>query len=197
MLGIKLKELNSLKEFDRVKRQGRFNPTFSGVIGLNKNAEDYRDSYINPLTQKQFSLRITIPVIDWGARKRETKIASNRNKISVAENKQAMEDFKQRVTTQISDFNLQSGLVEKALRLKDIAIKAHELVLERFKYGNVDIVKLNASREAKDRAINEYLTSLNDYWINYYTLQKLMLIDLKTNQKLSAIMSQELHLNNK
>lgn len=196
ILDLKIKELNSLKEFDRVKRQGRFNPIFSGIIGLNKNAENYNDSYINPLTQKQFSLRITIPIIDWGTANRRTEVASYRNKIVIAESKQAIEDFKQRIITQTAEFNLQGELVEKALRSKEIAIKAHELVLERFKYGNIDIVKLNASRISKDRAINEYLNSLNDYWINYYTIQKLTLTDLKTNEKLSTVIEQELNLNN-
>lgn len=194
ILDMKLKELNSLKEFDRIKRQGRFNPTFSGIIGLNKNAENYSDSYINPLTQKQFSLRVTIPIIDWGTANRRTEVAANRNKIVIAENKQSIEDFKQKIMTQIGEFNLQSELVEKALRSKDIAIKAHELVLERFKFGNIDIVKLNASRTAKDRAINDYLNSLNDYWNNYYTIQKLTLIDLKTNQKLSLVMDKQLDI---
>lgn len=195
ILDLKLKELNSVREFDRVRRHGRFNPELSGIIGLNKNGNNLGESYQDPLTQQQFSLRIAIPIIDWGAAKRRTEVASNRYKIVIAESNQAREDFKQRIITQTAEFNLQGELVEKALKSKEIAIKAHELVLERFKYGNIDIVKLNASRISKDRAINEYLDSLNDYWVNYYTIQKLTLTDLKTNEKLSTIMEQELNLN--
>lgn len=194
VLDLKLSALNAERDLDRIKKQGRLNPTFSGLIGLNKNADNYLESYQDPLAQKRFSLRITVPILNWGTANRQTKVALNRSKIISQENKVAREEFKRRVITQINEFNLQSELVDKASRSKDVAIKAHQLVLERFKYGNIDIVKLNASRQAKDRAINAYLNSLRDYWTNFYALQRLTLTDLKTNEDLEQQMEGEFNM---
>jgi len=64
--------------------------------------------------------------------------------------------------------------------------------LERFKYGNIDIVKLNASVRAKDRAVNDYIVSLKQYWVNYYRLRRLTLMNLETGIKISEIFDAKL-----
>ena len=194
ILNMKLKEITTLRDYDRIKKEGRLNPVFSGLIGLNKNAENLPNSYVDPLTQKRFSLRMTVPILNWGTINRRAKVALNRNKITVEENKNAVEELKRKVMTQIGEFNLQSELVDNALRSKKIAEEAYNLVIERFKYGNIDILKLNASQQAKDKAANNYLNSLREYWRNFYALQKLTLTDLKTNKSLINSFENELNI---
>lgn len=194
MLNIKLKELNALKELEKSKRESGFNPLFSGSIGLNKSADNYLDSFIDPLTQNRFSLKIQVPILDWGTMRRKVEIAEKNNEIQLLENEQSREVFMQKVRFQVLNFNLQNKLVQNALKAQKVALQSHALILERFKYGNIDIIKLNAAIQAKDRAINDYVDSLKAYWMNYYILQKMILVDLKTNKNLREALELRLKL---
>jgi len=194
VIDLKLKELNTLDELEEAKANRRFTPNISGSIGLNKSDEKLSETFIDPLTQNRFSLKLDIPIVDWGIAKRRVKIAKSQNELTTVDNEQQKKEFLQRVRTQVLDFNIQSELVSNTLKAKEVAIKSNELILERFKYGNIDIVKLNASVSAKDRAVNNYLNSLKQYWLNYYRLQKLTLMDLQTGKKISDTFDEELGL---
>ena len=192
-LNMKLKELRSLQQLSRTESESRFSPSISGSYGLNQSAGNYVDSYANPLAQHIFNVSLAIPIVDWGKRKRNNKVAKKNHEITMAENKQASKDFQQKVKMQTIDFNLQYKLVQSAAKASKIAVQSHDIILERFKFGNIDIVKLNATIAAKDRAKNSYLNSLKTFWVNYYTLQKLTLSDLKTANKLTIKFKAELN----
>jgi len=192
-LNMKLKELRSLQQLNRTAAESKFSPSISGSYGLNQSAKNYIDSYSSPLAQHNFNISLAIPIVDWGKRKRNNKVAKKNHEITIAENKQARKDFQQQVTMQTIDFNLQYKLVKSASKASKIAVQSHDIILDRFKFGNIDIVKLNATIAAKDRAKNSYLNSLKTFWTNYYTLQKLTLVNLKTSKNLTIKFKVELN----
>lgn len=185
MLDIWLRELQSQREVDRTAAEKKFNPKFSGSIGLNKTSDTWPGTYHDPLNQQRLSLSIEIPLVDWGRRKRNNMRAEKNLEIVRIENEQKAIDFEQEVQLLVTDFNLQGKLVDNARKASEVASASHEIVMQRFVFGTVDILRLNSAIQNKDNARNSYLQSLKQYWNNYYTLQMLTLTDLQTGVKLA------------
>ncbi len=184
MLNLKLKEIQSLSKINKAKFEANIKPEISGSYGLNKSAENYVDSYSEPLAQHQFNIQLSLPIIDWGRRKRNLRVASDNHELILAENKQSEQMFLQLVKTHTNNFNNQKRLIEMALRANNIAIKSHELVIRKYISGTISILELHAAILDKDQARIKYLDSLKKYWINYYMLQKLTLVDISTKEKI-------------
>ncbi|ETN96377.1 TolC family protein [Zhouia amylolytica] len=185
MLDIRLRELQSLKEVNRTAAERKFNPKFSGSVGLNKTSDTWPDTYQDPLNQQRVSLSIEIPLVDWGRRKRNNMRAERNLEITRIENEQTAIDFEQEVQLLVTDFNIQGKLVENARKASEVAATTHVIIMQRFMFGTVDIVRLNSVVRNKDNARNSYLQSLKQYWTNYYMLQMVTLTDLQTGIRLS------------
>ncbi len=194
LLNLKLGALRAEEQLAQAKANRRLSPNLTASIGLNKSGNRLDDTFIDPLNQNRISLKINVPILNWGIAKRNVLIAEHQSKITYMEQDQTEQEFLQKVRDQVIDFNLQKELVTNALKSKEVAVKSNELVLERFKYGNVDIIRLNNSIRAKDKAVNGYINSLKEYWLNYYRLRKITLMDLETGKKISRLFDQKLGL---
>ena len=51
--------------------------------------------------------------------------------------------------------------------------------------GKITITDLNIAQEEKDKAVVDYLNSLERFWINYYTLRRLTLYDFVKDEKIT------------
>ncbi len=194
LLNLKLGALRAEEQLARAKANRRLSPNLIASVGLNKSGNRLDDTFIDPLNQNRVSLSVNVPILNWGIAKRNVLIAEDQSKITNMEQSQTEQEFLQKVRGQVIDFNLQKELVNNALKTKEVAVKSYELVLERFKYGNVDIIKLNNSISAKDRAVNGYINSLKEYWLNYYRLRKITLMNLETGEKIIKMFDQKLGL---
>ena len=187
ILGLKINELQSLKEVKRTQAEKKFNPKISGSVGLNKNGNSLSDTYIHPLNQEAASISLEIPIIDWGKRRRSHLKAQKTHEITQLKNKQDKINFRQEAKLLALDFNIQQQRVKNAYKTMEIAKESHQMVLKRFISGNIDFLNLNSSVSKKDRTHSSYLQSLKTYWSNYYRLQKITLTDITTGEKLTEL----------
>ena len=56
----------------------------------------------------------------------------------------------------------------------------------RFILGKITITDLNLAQQEQDRSLVQYLNSLENFWIDYYTLRRLTLYDFKKNKKIKS-----------
>ncbi len=192
-----IKLLEAKRDVARTRAENRFQANMNISYGFNK-ADGHYD-YINDkpvngeignVYQKDFDkyqqlgIDLYIPILDWGKRKGQYQMAKSRQEITKISVEQTITAFKQDVMTKVLEFNLQYDKVKSIAKSDTLAMYSYELTSTRFKKGNVDVLKLTSSQQAKDNARLQYINSLYQYWSDYFTVRKLTLYDFMNNQSL-------------
>ncbi|QTD38542.1 TolC family protein [Polaribacter batillariae] len=182
LIDLKLRQVEALRDLDKAIKDNRFDLSITASYGLNQQANTFRDAYSNLLNQQMVSVNFSIPILDWGERKGNIKTARMNKDVAEIELQQDEDKFKQDITQKVIDFNLQKDLVEGALRTSEIARESYKITEKRFLLGNLDYLRLTASRQAWQSATERYIQSLLNYWKLYYQVQQLTLYDFINNR---------------
>ncbi|MDR0680591.1 MAG: TolC family protein [Dysgonamonadaceae bacterium] len=173
------------REVDRTKKTSNFDASISASIGFNQVAGDFQGAYRKPLQQDIISFGLTIPLVDWGVRKGKANMALNTlnvTKISIEQKKLSLE---QDVLMTVNDFNAQQDLISSAEEAMELATMAYNVTKERFIIGKADLNSLTLSLNRQNSAQRNYISALQNYWLNYYKLRKLTLFDFLKNQNIT------------
>ena len=103
------------------------------------------------------------------------KISARQDEISIEEE----------VIMTVSDFNIQQQLIASAEEALDLAILAYNETRQRFIIGKADINSLTLSLNRQQEAQRNYISALQNYWLNYYKIRRLTLFDFATKLSLS------------
>ncbi len=191
ILTIKQKQIEANRDLDKAIKDNRFNANLALSFGLNQNAENIPNAYINPLDQQVVILGIKIPIIDWGNGKGQKIIAQKNKEIADIESKQQLNDFKHTILLKVLDFNLQPKIVESAKKARKLANESFELTKIRFMLGTGDVLKLTNSMKARQTAQENYITSIHFYWKYYFELQELTLYDFNTKENIKLVIKNQ------
>ena len=190
-LGFDRRLLEADSDVNKAKMDGRIDATLFAVYGLTQTAEDIKGSYISPLEQKQLSLGITVPILDWGMARGQIKMAESSAELTRTSIEQERLDFEQNIYLKIKQFAMQENQLMIAAKSDTVAQKRYEVTQQRYLIGKVnDVLELNNAQIDNDNAKKAYYQSLNTYWTNYYTIRKLTLYDFKEDQKIEFNMSE-------
>ena len=154
-------------------------------IGLNQVAERFADAYRNPLTQDMATVKLTIPIMDWGKRK-NTYLAA-RSMVDAAERteQEVARDTELDVTMTVNEFNERQAIVETASKALTIAEDAYAQALQRFIRAQADAYSLSVAQSHWQTARQNQINSLKNYWLAYYHLRRLTLYDYQRHQTIS------------
>ena len=103
------------------------------------------------------------------------KISARQDEISIEEE----------VIMTVSDFNIQQQLIASAEEALDLSILAYNETKQRFIIGKADINSLTLSLNRQQQAQRNFISALQNYWLNYYKIRRLTLFDFATKLSLS------------
>ena len=169
--------LEAEQEVDRTRKESRFNASINASIGFNQVAEDLGGAYRKPLQQDMVSLSVSIPLVDWGVRKGKYNMARNNLNVVRISSQQEEISIEEDVLMTVNDFNIHQSLVRSAEEALDLAVLAYDETRQRFIIGKADINSLTLSLNRQQDAQRNYISALQDYWLNYYKIRKLTLFD--------------------
>lgn len=172
---------------DKAKMDGRFDAEIYAVYGLTQTAADLRGAYQNPLEQKQLTVGIQIPIIDWGLAKGRIRMAQSSQELVKTSVEQERIDFEQNIFLKAMEFALQENQILIAAKSDTVAQKRYKVTNQRYMIGKVnDVLELNNAQIDNDNARLSYYRALRNYWMNYYEIRKLTLYDFKENRKIDV-----------
>ena len=177
--------LEAEQEVDRTKKESRFNASINASIGFNQVAEDLGGAYRHPQQQDMVSVSVSIPLVDWGARKGKYNMARNNLNVVKISSRQSEISIEEEVIMTVNDFNIQQSLVQSASRALDLADMAYEETRQRYIIGQADINSLTLSLNRQQEAQRNYISALQSYWLNYYKIRRLTLFDFASGFSLS------------
>ena len=154
-------------------------------LGYTGTGNDLTDSYGRLKGNQIAQLGVDIPLVDWGRRKGNVKVAeSNRRLIESRINKEQA-DFRQNLFILVEKYGNQLRLLQTARRADEIARKRYATNMETFIIGKISTLDLNDSQVKKDEARREYVNELYLFWLYYYRIRSVTLWDYRHNAPLT------------
>lgn len=184
LLDLKQQVLEAERTVDKTKKESRFNASINASIGFNQVANNFGEVYHKPMQQDLVSVSVSIPLVDWGVRKGKYNIARNNLNVVKISSRQDEISIEEEVIMTVNDFNIQQDLIVSAEEALDLSILAYNETRQRFIIGKADINSLTLSLNRQQEAQRNYISSLQNYWLNYYKIRKLTLHDFETGLSL-------------
>ncbi|MFV0484191.1 MAG: TolC family protein [Bacteroidales bacterium] len=153
--------------------------------GLDNTAPEFENVYKNPSQSQRASIGLSMPILDWGRRKGSVQIAEAQKEETVNRIKQEVIDFRQNISMNVMEFNIQSTQVNNAAKADTIANLGYDVTIQRFKIGKLEVTNLNIAQNNLSEARRAYYSALQKYWNYYYLIRKLTLYDFENKKTLS------------
>ena len=154
-------------------------------LGYTGNADNLNAAYRNLLSNEVVSVGITVPLLDWGKRKGQRRMAESNREIVQGQLRQQSQDFRQDIFILTEQFNNQAEQLLIACEADTIARRRYHTNVETFKIGSISTLELSDAQKAKDQAHQNRIQQLFNYWYYYYQLRSIALWDFERGCELS------------
>ena len=163
-----------------------FNANLFMAYGLNGRSNIFDQVYTDPSNQQVLSLGLNIPILDWGKRKGQMKMAQSNEELVKTSVEQERADFSQSIRLKVGEFNIQKNQVLIAAKSDTIAQKSYLVTKNRYLIGKIGVTDLNIAQTDTDEAKLTYITALRNYWRNYFVLRQATLYNFEEEKDLNV-----------
>ena len=155
-------------------------------LGYTGTGDNMSSAYSHLLSNEVVQVGITIPLLDWGKRKGQRKLAESNRDIVQGQIRQQSQEFRQNIFILTEQFNNQAEQLRIACEADTIARRRYHTNVETFKIGSISTLELSDAQKAKDQARQNRIQQLFNYWYYYYQLRSIALWDFERGCELTA-----------
>lgn len=167
-------------------RANRQNINLYAQLGYTGTGDNMNSAYRNLLSNEVVSVGITVPLLDWGKRKGQRRMAESNRDIIQGQLRQQAQDFRQDIFILTEQFNNQAEQLRIACEADTIARRRYHTNVETFKIGSISTLELSDAQKSKDQARQNRIQQLFNYWYYYYQLRSIALWDFERGCELTA-----------
>ncbi|MBA7547352.1 hypothetical protein ES705_39766 [subsurface metagenome] len=176
--------LEAKQEVEQAKRESGLNANLFLSYGTTNVAGELPHIYDNPQTMKSINFGLTVPILDWGRAKAKRKTAeANMQMVEYSVHQEEI-NFREEIITEIEYFRMLKNLIEYTQIADQTAAERFEIARLRYLAEDISLTEYNIALEEKDRAKQDYVTALRDYWLTYYSIRILTLYDFDNKRQL-------------
>lgn len=150
-------------------------------VGYTGTDHTFAGGYQNLKSNQVVEIGFQIPLVDWGRRKGQVKVAESNRRLVESQVRQESQNFRQNLFILVERYGNQLRQLQTARRADEIAQKRYSTNVETFLIGKISTLDLNDSRVKKDEARREYVNELYLFWLYYYQIRSLTLWDYQNN----------------
>lgn len=155
-------------------------------LGYTGMAESMGGAYRDLLSKEVVQVGFSIPILDWGKRKGQRKMAESNREIVQGQLRQQAQEFRQDIFILTEQFNNQAEQLRIACEADTIAQKRYNTNIETFKIGSISMLDISDATKAKDEARQNRIAQLHYYWYYYYQLRSIALWDFEKGCDITA-----------
>lgn len=155
-------------------------------IGYTGTDRNFGGAYTGLKDNRVVEVGFEIPILDWGRRKGQVKVAESKRNVVRSRLRQESSEFSQNIFILVERYGSQRRQVEISHRADEIAAKRYATNVETFMIGKISTLDLNDSRVSKDQARRDYINELYLFWSYYFQLRSLTLWDFESNSGIDA-----------
>ena len=182
---IRRRQLEADYEVARAKGNMRQINLFAQV-GFSGTADNANEAYRLLKDNQVVELGFSIPLIDWGKRKGQVKMAENNRKVVESRIRKEQMEFNQDIFILVERYNNQHRQLEISQRADTIAAARYHTNLETFLVGKISTLDLNDSQLSKDESRQAMINQMYLYWRYYYQIRSLTLWDFAKNSGIDS-----------
>ncbi|KAA6335204.1 hypothetical protein EZS27_016536 [termite gut metagenome] len=142
--------------------------------------------YHNLLENQIVQVGIKIPILDWGKRRGQVKVAKSNRDVILSRIRQEQMNFNQNIFLLVANFNNQAAQLSIAHEADQIAQQRYKTSIETFLIGKINTLDLNDAQLSKDEARQKHISELYYFWYYFYQIRSLTLWDFLNNCELEA-----------
>lgn len=154
-------------------------------VGYTGQDPMFRSAYQNLLDNQVVQVGVKIPLVDWGKRRGQVKVAESNRDVTMAMVKQEQIAFNQDLFLLVEHYNNQMQQMDIAKTSDEIAQQRYNTSVESFMIGKINTLDLADAQVSKDTARANYINEIYLYWYYFYQLRSLTLYDYIAGQDLS------------
>lgn len=173
-------------EVERAKRAG-FEINLFATFGLTQTDVSLGGSFNNLLDRERVNIGISMPIADWGLTKSRREIAASNLDLTKARIDQERVNFEQEILIRVQQFDLIRNQVKLSKRAYEASIKREDITRKRYLIAKIGITELNIAITEKEQARQNYVRTLQEFWLAYYQLRTLTLYDFAANESLVKV----------
>jgi len=155
-------------------------------FGISQNGNNFNNLFNNFNQQQNVSVSVGIPIFDWGVSKSRRKMAEANLDLTNNNINQDKQEFEQEIYLHVLNWSNQRDFLFTAEKAKEVSMKRYEISKKRYVLNKVTITDLNIALEERDKAVLQYLNSLEKFWRDYYILRQLTLYDFINDKKIEV-----------
>ena len=160
--------------------------TLYAQVGYTGTASRMNEAYRDLLSKEVVQVGVSLPLLDWGKRRGQVKVAESNREIVRNQVRQQSQEFNQNLLVLTEQFNHQRQQLRIAEEADTIAQRRYHTNVETFKIGSISTLELSDAQTAKDEARQNRLAQLFNYWYYYYQLRSITLWDFERNQNINV-----------
>lgn len=164
----------------------RLSSSFSATVGFNQNQDSFKAVYVDLEDQQSISFTLSVPIVDWGDAKREIVKAKLNQELAEENIRSQKNTIKIEIINLVNSFYISQKQVASAILADSISHITYQLIQQQYIHGKTGIMDLNSSYNDLQSSQNNYLNSLMNYWINFYSIRKICLYDFEKQMDLNA-----------
>ena len=155
-------------------------------LGYTGTGNNMSSAYRHLLSNEVVQVGVTIPLLDWGKRKGQRRVAESNREIVQGQLRQQAQEFRQNIFILTEQFNNQAEQLRIAYEADTIARRRYHTNVETFKIGSISTLELSDAQKAKDQAWQNRIQQLFNYWYYYYQIRSIALWDFERDCELTA-----------
>ena len=155
-------------------------------LGYTGTGNNISSAYRHLLSNEVVQVGVTIPLLDWGKRKGQRRVAESNREIVQGQLRQQAQEFRQNIFILTEQFNNQAEQLRIASEADTIARRRYHTNVETFKIGSISTLELSDAQKAKDQARQNRIQQLFNYWYYYYQIRSIALWDFERGCELTA-----------
>lgn len=155
-------------------------------VGFTGSDQVLDQTYRNLKDNQVVEIGMKIPLLDWGKRRGQVKVAESNREIVRQQLRKETTDFYQDLFVLTEQFNNQVNQLHIAIEADTIAQKRYRTNMETFLIGKISTLDLNDAQSSKDEARRKRINELFYYWYYYYQIRSITLWDFAANTHIDA-----------
>ena len=167
---------------ERARVEKNLSMSINASVGLNQVADNFADAYRRPLLQDMATIKVSIPLKDWGKRKNAYLAAQSQVEAAEKTELETARITELDVLNSVTEFNERQAIVETSRQALTIAENAYTATLQRFIRAQANVNDLSLAQSHWQTARQNQIASLQHYWAAYYHLRCITLYDFQRKE---------------
>ena len=155
-------------------------------LGYTGTGDHLGGAYRDLLSKEVVQVGFSVPLLDWGKRKGQRRMAESNREIVQGQLRQQAQEFRQNIFVLTEQFNNQAEQLRIACEADTIARRRYNTNVETFKIGSISTLELSDAQTAKDEARRARILQLFNYWYYYYQIRSIALWDFMKGEEINA-----------